>query len=186
MKKSAIFNLYARRDQMKEALTKIEEDSARNAKFVELLDKASEEDKKKYEIDSFIDSVKEQNKSYEEQKEQMKEMIRNTEEIISLYESDKSKYESLLNTILISFGCKEAEVKEQFYAVERPLYMLLQFSGQNACLISAKSMVRIHLEAPFIYASVTQRLEFMPYKRAVLGSNPSGSTIFKGSKKYEN
>lgn len=112
MKKSAIFNLYARRDQMKEALTKIEEDSVRNEKFVELLGKASEEDKKKYEIDSFINQVKEQNKSYEEQKEQMKEMINKTEEIISLYESDKNKYESLLNTILISFGCKEAEVKE--------------------------------------------------------------------------
>lgn len=97
---------------MKEALTKIEEDSARNAKFVELLDKASKEDKKKYDIDSFINQVKEQNKSYKEQEKQMKEMISKTEEIISLYESDKSKYENLLNTILVSFGCKEAEVKE--------------------------------------------------------------------------
>lgn len=98
---------------MKEALTKIIEDSDRNEKFIELLDKASEEDKKKYEIDSFIKQVKDQNKSYEEQEKQMSEMIAKTEEIISLYESDKEKYEDFLNTILISFGCKTAEVKDK-------------------------------------------------------------------------
>lgn len=108
-----IYNLYERLDSLKNTLGQLDVEIERNQKVVNLLNEASEEDKKKYEIDQFINTVNKQINSYKEQRETIKQMIDDTSEIISLYEKDKEKYEDILNIVLKSFGYKSNKVENE-------------------------------------------------------------------------
>lgn len=112
MKKSAIFNLYVRKEQISKSVEQIIAEINRNKKIIEILNRASDEEKKSTELEKFIKTIQEQVDSYYEQKDKMEKMIENTNKVIKLYESDKEKYDSLINTLLVSFGFEETDTKE--------------------------------------------------------------------------
>lgn len=112
MKKSAIFNLYVRKEQIQKSVEQIIVEINRNNKIIEILNRASDEEKETIELKKFTDTIKQQVDSYYEQKDKMEKMIENTNKVIKLYEADKEKYETLINDLLVSFGFEETDTKE--------------------------------------------------------------------------
>lgn len=112
MKKSAIFNLYVRKEQIQKSVEQIIVEINRNNKIIEILNRASDEEKETVELKKFTDTIKQQVDSYYEQKDKMEKMIENTNKVIKLYEADKEKYETLINDLLVSFGFEETDTKE--------------------------------------------------------------------------
>lgn len=112
MKKSAIFNLYMRQNQMKGSLEEIIREINRNEKLIEILNRASDEEKETVDMKNFTDTVQKQVDNFKEQKTKMEMMIDKTDEVIKLYESDKEKFAPLINSILVSFGFEEADAKD--------------------------------------------------------------------------
>lgn len=112
MKKSAIFNLYVRLEQIERSVEQIIIEINRNNKFIEILNRASDEEKESIELKKFTDTIKQQVDSYYEQKDKMQKMVDKTKEVIKLYESDKEKFEPIINSLLISFGFEETDTKD--------------------------------------------------------------------------
>ena len=112
MKKSAIFNLYVRKEQIQKSVEQIIVEINRNNKIIEILNRASDEEKETIELKKFTDTIKQQVDSYYEQKDKMEKMIENTNKVIKLYEADKEKYETLINDLLVSFGFEETDTKD--------------------------------------------------------------------------
>lgn len=112
MKKSAIFNLYVRKEQIQKSVEQIIVEINRNNKIIEILNRASDEEKETIELKKFTDTIKQQVDSYYEQKDKMEKMIENTNKVIKLYEADKEKYETIINDLLVSFGFEETDTKD--------------------------------------------------------------------------
>ena len=112
MKKSAIFNLYVRKEQIQKSVEQIIVEINRNNKIIEILNRASDEEKETIELKKFTDTIKQQVDSYYEQKDKMEKMIENTNKVTKLYEADKEKYETLINDLLVSFGFEETDTKD--------------------------------------------------------------------------
>lgn len=107
--KSAIYNLYIRKTQMEQSLAQLDTEVERNTKIIEILDRASDEEKEKLELKKFTDAIHQQVDAYIEQKTKMEKMISLNSRVLELYESDKDKYEEIINCILVSFGFEEAD-----------------------------------------------------------------------------
>ena len=109
MEKSAIFNLYIRKQQIEASVEQVIVEINRNEKIIEILNRASDEEKESTELKKFTDTIQQQVDSYYTQKDKMNGMIENTDKVIKLYESDKEKYEDVINSLLLSFGFEETE-----------------------------------------------------------------------------
>lgn len=107
--KSAVYNLYIRKTQMEQSLVQLNTEVERNTKIIEILNRASDEEKEKLELSKFTDAIQKQVDAYLEQKTKMEKMIDLNSKVIELYESDKDKYEEVINNILVSFGFEEAD-----------------------------------------------------------------------------
>lgn len=109
MEKSAIFNLYIRKQQIEASVEQVIVEINRNEKIIEILNRASDEEKESTELKKFTDTIQQQVDSYYTQKDKMNGMIENTDKVIKLYETDKEKYEDVINALLLSFGFEETE-----------------------------------------------------------------------------
>lgn len=106
---SAVFNLYERLDEMKKTLDELDKNIERDSFVLSLLNNATEEDIKKYELNIFMDSVKTQIETFKTQREKLDKMICDSSKVLELYESDKDTYNLIITKLLTSFGFSEDE-----------------------------------------------------------------------------
>lgn len=106
---SAVFNLYERLDEMKKTLDEVDKNIERDSFVLSLLNNATEEDIKKYELNIFMDSVKTQIETFKTQREKLDKMICDSSKVLELYESDKDTYNLIITKLLTSFGFSEDE-----------------------------------------------------------------------------
>lgn len=106
---SAVFNLYERLDEMKKTLDEVDKNIERDSFVLSLLNNATEEDIKKYELNIFMDSVKTQIEAFKTQREKLDKMICDSSKVLELYESDKDTYNLIITKLLTSFGFSEDE-----------------------------------------------------------------------------
>lgn len=107
---SAVFNLYERLDEMKKTLDELDKNIERDSFVLSLLNNATEEDIKKYELNIFMDSVKTQIETFKTQREKLDKMICDSSKVLELYESDKDTYNFIITKLLTSFGFSEDEL----------------------------------------------------------------------------
>lgn len=107
---SAVFNLYERLDEMKKTLDELDKNIERDSFVLSLLNNATEEDIKKYELNIFMDSVKTQIETFKTQREKLDKMICDSSKVLELYESDKDTYNLIITKLLTSFGFSEDEL----------------------------------------------------------------------------
>jgi prefoldin subunit 5 len=109
--KSAIYNLTIRKTQMEASLEQLDKDVSRNNKIIEILNRASDEEKKDLELDKFTKTIQEQIDSCSEQRVKLVNMIDRNNKVLDALKDDKSS-EIILNDLLVSFGFEEAETKD--------------------------------------------------------------------------
>lgn len=109
--KSAIYNLTIRKTQMEASLEQLDKDVNRNNKIIEILNRASDEEKKDLELDKFTKTIQEQIDSCAEQRTKLVNMIDRNNKVLDALKDDKSS-EAILNDLLVSFGFEEAETKD--------------------------------------------------------------------------
>lgn len=90
--------------QMEQTLAQVDKEVERDQAIVDLLSKADDETKVKYEINDFINTINQQIQSYQDQKEKFRNMIASTKKAIEIYESNPKQYAELMENILVSFG----------------------------------------------------------------------------------
>lgn len=101
---ASIANLYSRKAEMEKTFSQIDEEIERNNFVISLLNRAENEQKKRYEIDKFIDTIQKQVDSYVEQKAKLQSMYDCTCDTIRMYETNREDTEYLLDTVLRSLG----------------------------------------------------------------------------------
>lgn len=111
--KSAIYNLYIRKMNMEQSLEQLNIEIDRNNNIIDILNRATDEEKEKLELKKFTDTISQQVDSYVEQKSKLEKMIELNSKVISMYESDKEKYKEIINSLLVSFGFEEADEEEK-------------------------------------------------------------------------
>lgn len=109
--KSAIYNLTIRKTQMEASLEQLDKDVNRNNKIIEILNRASDEEKKDLELDKFTKTIQEQIDSCAEQRTKLVNMIDRNNKVLDALKDNKSS-ETILNDLLVSFGFEEAETKD--------------------------------------------------------------------------
>lgn len=108
--KSAIYNLTIRKNQMETSLEQLDKDVNRNHKIIEILNRASDEEKKDLELDKFINEIQRGIDNCTEQRAKLVNMIERNNKVLEALKNDKSS-EKILNNLLVSFGFEEAETK---------------------------------------------------------------------------
>lgn len=113
--KSAIYNLYVRKSNMETTIAQAKENVERNNAVINAIEALPKETKEKYDLEKFVESVKNENDSTESQVKSLEEMLECGKNVIKEYEADKEKYEHILNEMLMSFGyhsCEDENHKE--------------------------------------------------------------------------
>lgn len=109
--KSAIYNLTIRKTQMETSLEQLDKDVNRNNKIIEILNRASDEEKKDLELNKFIDEIQKGIDNCTEQRTKLVNMIDRNNKVLDAIKNDNSS-EAVLNDLLVSFGFEEAETKD--------------------------------------------------------------------------
>lgn len=111
MNKSAIYNLYERKDSLKNTIDQINVEIERNEGVIEVLNRASEKEKEDLKINEFISKIKEQVTNFKTQRDKLQKMLNLNNTVIKMYEDNKDQYKMILNDTLVSFGFEEEESK---------------------------------------------------------------------------
>lgn len=109
--KSAVFNLTVRREEMKSALKKIEQDKTQNGVLISLIEKADEETIKGTYLDEYAEKLKDNIEDLNTQKKVLKEMIERLDNVLN-YLKEHKEIKPILNDLLVNFGFQEIEEKE--------------------------------------------------------------------------
>lgn len=109
MKTSAIYNLYERKNSLQSTIEQMEAEIKRNEGIIDVLNRASDKEKKDLEIDEFVKKIQEQVDNFRTQKDKLQKMLNLNDAVIKMYEDNKEQYELILNSVLTSFGFEEAE-----------------------------------------------------------------------------